>query len=172
MIDVDALASMIDDDTAIVSVHGVNNEVGTIQPIAEIGRCCRERGVVGHVDATQWVGKLPLAVDASGEGLPIDLLSCSAHKFHGIKGTGVLYAARGTRLAPMFRGSQERERRGGTEHVAGICAMGAAAEAAMTWLADEEARRRMGAMRDRLEAAVLEHVPGTVVNGPADSDIC
>jgi cysteine desulfurase len=164
VVDAAALGPMLDATSAIVSVQWANNETGAVQPIERIGAMCRERGVVLHTDATQWIGKMPCDVSA----LPIDLLSLSGHKFHGIKGSGALYVRRGVRLRPVLRGTQELDRRGGTENVPGIAAMGAAAEAAMAWLADAGHRERGADHRDAFESAVLEGVPGAVVNGPRE----
>jgi cysteine desulfurase len=156
----DALASAITPDTAIVSVMHANNEIGTIQPIAALARIAREHGALFHTDAVQSAGKI--AVDARALG--VDLLSLSAHKFYGPKGAGALWIRRGTRIAAVQTGGKhERSRRAGTENVAGIAGLGAAATLAMAKLQDEAAR--LGAMRDRLEAAVLAAVPGTAVNG-------
>ncbi|MEQ8850911.1 MAG: cysteine desulfurase family protein [Phycisphaerales bacterium] len=163
VIDADALGEMLTDDVAVVSVHAINNETGVVQDIARIGGLCRERGVVCHVDATQWIGKLPLDVSET----PVDLMSFSAHKFHGVKGCGALYARRGMRLSPRTSGSQERERRGGTENVPGIVAMGVAADHASAWLADESNRAAQAALRDRFESRVLAGAAGAVVNGDA-----
>jgi cysteine desulfurase len=163
-VDPAALAAALDeraDEVALVSVQWANNETGVIQPIEALATICRERGVVFHTDATQWVGKMATDVASA----PIDLLTCSAHKFHGPKGVGCLFARPGVRLAPMFLGSQERERRAGTENVPGILGMGAAAEAAARWLADPSGPERVGALRDRFERGVAAGAPGAVVNG-------
>jgi cysteine desulfurase len=107
-----------------------------------------------------------MPTDLGGEGAPaIDLLNCSAHKFHGPKGAGVLYVRRGVRLLPTMPGSQELGRRGGTHALPAIVGMGAAAESAMEWLGDPSARERMGTMRDRLESGIIEHCAGAQVNG-------
>jgi cysteine desulfurase len=156
----DALASAITPDTALVSVMHANNEIGTIQPVAALARIAHEHGSLFHTDAVQSAGKI--AVDARALG--VDLLSLSAHKFYGPKGAGALWIRRGTRIAAVQTGGKhERSRRAGTENVAGIAGLGAAATLAMAKLQDEAAR--LGAMRDRLEAAVLAAVPGTAVNG-------
>lgn len=165
----EAMGAMLDESVALVSVQWANNETGVIQPVDEIGRACRAGRIPFHCDGTQWVGKMPTLVDAADPGgAPIDLLSFSAHKMHGPKGVGALYVRRGVRLVPRIRGVQERERRGGTENVPGIAGFGAAAELAMSWLADARARTRLGALRDRLERGVLSAVPGAVVNGVAE----
>jgi cysteine desulfurase len=156
----DALASAITPETALVSVMHANNEIGTIQPIAALARIAHEHGALFHTDAVQSAGKI--AVDARALG--VDLLSLSAHKFYGPKGAGALWIKRGTRITAILTGGKhERSRRAGTENVAGIAGLGAAATLAMAKLEDEAAR--LGGMRDRLEAAVLAAVPGTAING-------
>jgi len=154
----------IEGGAALVSVMHANNETGAIQPIEQIGAACRERGVVFHTDATQWVGKVPIDVS----DMPIDLLTFSPHKFGGPKGVGVLFARRGVRFRPVTPGAQELGRRGGTENTAGIIGAGVAADEAAAWLADGAGRQRGAALRDRLESAILESCPGAAVNGPAD----
>lgn len=149
------------DGPAVVSVHWANGETGAIQPVEAIAALCRERGAVLHVDASQWVGRMPTDVAA----LDADLVSFSPHKWHGIKGVGVLHVARGLRLTPTRPGAQELGRRSGTEPVPAIAAAGAAAEAAGAWLADPMGRSRQADLRDRLEAGVLERVRGGR-NGP------
>ena len=156
----DALASALRDDTALVSVMHANNEIGTIQPIAELARLARTRGAVFHTDAVQSAGKVPVDVRALG----VDLLSLSAHKFYGPKGVGALWIRRGLRLlAPMTGGKQERSRRAGTENVAGIVGLGVAAALARTSMQEEGTR--LSVLRDRLEDGILRAVPGTAING-------
>jgi cysteine desulfurase len=160
IVDPDRLRALITDETALVSVMHANNEIGTIQPIAEIAAIARERGALVHTDAVQTVGKIPVDVRA----LAVDLLSLSAHKFNGPKGAGVLWVKRGTRMQPILTGGKhERNRRAGTENVPAIAGMGVAAAQARTKMAPEAAR--VGALRDRLEAGILRAVPGTQVNG-------
>lgn len=160
IVDPAALEAALTDDTALVSVMHANNEIGTIQPIAELARLSKARGAVFHTDAVQSAGKIPVNVKALG----VDLLSLSAHKFYGPKGVGALWIRRGMRLqAPMTGGKQERNRRAGTENVAGIVGLGVAAQLAQTKMATEAGR--LAALRDRLEEAVLRTVPGTAVNG-------
>jgi cysteine desulfurase len=155
-----SLAAVITRDTAIVSVMHANNEIGTIQPIADLAAIAHEHGALVHTDAVQSVAKIPVDVRALG----IDLLSLSAHKFNGPKGAGALWIRRGTRLvATMTGGKHERNRRGGTENVPGIAGMGVAARLAKAKL-DVNAGR-IGALRDRLEAGILAAVQGTIVNG-------
>lgn len=149
-------------DVALVSVQWVNNETGVVQPVLEIGRACRARGVVFHCDATQWVGKMVVTLE---DLEAFDLLTFSPHKFHGLKGVGVMYARPGVRVAGRVAGEQEMGRRGGTENVPGIIGAGVAAELAMAWLADPENIERGRALRDWFEEAVLAGVPDAVVNG-------
>lgn len=147
-------------ETVLISVMHANNELGVIQPIEEIGRIAAEAGVRFHCDAVQSAGKVPLDVSRLG----VDLLSISAHKFCGPKGVGALYVRSGTPLAPRFFGGHaERDRRPGTENVPGIVGIGKAAELARTLLAEDTTR--IGALRDRLETALLERVSGARVNG-------
>jgi len=156
----DDLRSALTDDTALVSVMHANNEIGTIQPIAELARIAHERRALFHTDAVQSAGKIPIDVKALG----VDLLSLSAHKFYGPKGVGAVWIRRGLRLlSPITGGKQERGRRAGTENVAGIVGMGVAARLAREKMADEGAR--LAVLRDRLEEGVLAHVTGTAVNG-------
>jgi cysteine desulfurase len=154
------LQAALTDETALVSIMHANNEIGTIQPIAELARLAHERGALFHTDAVQSAGKLPLDV----KGLGVDLLSLSAHKFNGPKGIGAIWVRRGLRMLPLMTGGKhERNRRAGTENVAGITGMGVAAQLARTKIADEATR--LAALRDRLEQGILRAVPGTQVNG-------
>ena len=156
----DALREAITDATALVSVMHANNEVGTIQRIAEFAAIAHERGALMHTDAVQSAGKIPINVKTLG----VDLLSASAHKINGPKGVGALWIRRGVRLVPLLTGGrQERSRRAGTENVAGIAGYGAAAARAVAKMAAEAPR--LSALRDRLEQGVLATVPGTAVNG-------
>jgi cysteine desulfurase len=143
-------------NTRLISVMMANNETGVLQPVAEIGRIAAEAGVRFHVDAVQAGGKLPLDVNAIG----CHLLSISGHKMHGPQGTGALFVRRGTRLEPLFAGgAHERQRRAGTENVAGIVGLGKASECAT----GSGSAERMGILRDRLEMGLLQHASG--VNG-------
>lgn len=147
-------------DTVLVSVMWANNEVGTVNSVAEIGAFLRERGILFHVDAVQAVGHLPIDVVQA----KIDLLSLSAHKFHGPKGVGALYIREGVRVADLMDGgAQERGRRAGTENVAGIVGMGEAMRLAEEELSTEAARQ--SAIRDHMIRRVLLEVPGAVLNG-------
>lgn len=155
----EAVAAAIRGDTCLVSVMYANNEIGTIQPVSEIGAVCRERGVLFHTDAVQAVGHLPVDVGAQD----IDLLSLSAHKFGGPKGVGALYARRGVALTPIIEGgAQERGRRAGTENVPGVVGMAAALEEACAEMG--AAAARLVPLRDRLIAGLSE-IPGAVLNG-------
>ena len=158
---VEELESMLREDTCLVSVMYANNEIGTIQPIREIGELCSQRGILFHTDAVQAVGHLPIDVKAEH----IDLLSASAHKFHGPKGVGFLYARRGVRLSNLIEGgAQERGKRAGTENVPGIAAMAAALDEANEKMAENAAH--LTAMRDRLIAGLRE-IPHAALNGDA-----
>ena len=162
----DRLRDAIDADTALVSVMHANNEVGTIQPVAALAAIAHEHGALMHTDAVQSAGKIPVDVRALG----VDLLSLSAHKFNGPKGAGALWIKRGTRMQPTVTGGKhERNRRAGTENVAGIAGLGAAARLAAGKMPADAAR--VGALRDRLETGVLRDVPGTAVNGARDSRV-
>jgi len=146
--------------SGFVSLMLANNEVGTLQPVAEIGVALRRRAVLFHSDAAQAAGKVPIDVRELG----VDLLSIAGHKFGAPLGTGALYVRRGVALRPHLRGGgQELNRRPGTENVAAIAGLGAAAAAASQGIADES--RRAQELRGRLERAVLERVPGARVNG-------
>jgi cysteine desulfurase len=159
-IDPDDLAKVLSDDTLLVTLMHANNEVGTIQPIRACAALARARGVLMHTDAVQSVGKIPTLVDDLG----VDLLSLSGHKFHGPKGVGALYVRRGVALNPLMTGGpQESGLRGGTEHVAGIVGLGAAAQLAVACIANE--MPQVAALRDHLEHGVLATIPDVVVNG-------
>ena len=167
-IDLDVLAGAFEDDTVLVSVMAVNNEIGVIQPLADIGRLCRERGVLFHTDAAQAAGKIPLDADA----MSIDLMSVSGHKLYAPKGVGVLYIRRRPRarlLAEISGGGQERGARSGTLAVPLIVALGAACEIAGQEMGSEAARlaHLRGSLLSRLQAAV----PDLVVNGDMERRI-
>lgn len=159
VVDPDDLRQALRPDTVLVSVMAANNEVGSLQPLAEIGRLARERGIPFHTDATQMAGALPMSVGESD----VDLLSLSGHKRYGPKGVGALYVRAGTPLARVQHGGDhERGRRGGTENVAGIVGLGAALGLAADEMADEVIR--VTALRDRLIAGALA-IPGAHLNG-------
>ncbi|MBS5879682.1 MAG: cysteine desulfurase NifS [Clostridium sp.] len=160
MVTGEQVANAITDKTILVSIMFANNEVGTIMPIAEIGKVCRERGVLFHTDAVQAVGHVPIDVKA----MNIDMLSLSAHKFHGPKGVGALYMKKGIRLPSyVMGGAQERNRRAGTENVAGIVGLGAAIALATQTL--EESAARMTRLRDKLIAGIAQRIPEVKLNG-------
>lgn len=160
-------------DTVLISVMHANNEIGTIQPLEEIGRIAREHDVYFHTDAVQSVGKIIVDVERLG----VDLLSLSAHKLHGPKGVGALYVRKGTILRSlMYGGHHERDRRPGTENVPGIVGLGKAAELAGAHLTD--GMERVARLRDRLERGILSSIPLATVSGdtsrrlPTTSNIC
>ena len=170
---VDELEAAIRPDTCLVTVMYANNEIGTVQPIAEIGAVCRKHGIPFHTDAVQAVGHLPIDVQKE----KIDLLSMSAHKFHGPKGIGALYCRRGIRLTNFIEGgAQERGKRGGTENLPAICGMAAALEDACKGM--EERAKRVAAMRDRIIDGIVQNIPHVLVNGdrehrlPGNVNIC
>lgn len=159
--DPDDVARALRPETVLVSVMHANNEIGTIQPIAEIAA---RAGVPVHVDGVQALGKVPVDVNVLG----VALYSMSAHKLYAPKGVGALYVRKGTKLAPLsFGGHHERDRRPGTENVPGIAGFGAAAELAGRDVVEETTR--IASLRDRLEKAILERIPDTGVNGVAAS---
>lgn len=153
------VSAAIRDDTCLVTVMYANNEIGTIQPIEAIGAVCHEKGVIFHTDAVQAVGHLPIDVKAQN----IDMLSLSAHKFHGPKGIGVLYARLGIQLTNLIDGgAQERGKRAGTENVPSIVSMAAAMEEACAHM--KENADKVSALRDRLIAGISE-IPHSALNG-------
>jgi cysteine desulfurase len=161
-LDLDAFAAALD-GAAFVSIMTANNETGVIQPLAEVVAMARERGLPVHTDAVQAAGKIPLTVRSAG----VDLLSISAHKFHGPKGMGALFIRHGLQFAPLLHGGgQENGRRSGTENTAGIIGMGMAAELATRWLADAGAAR-LAEMRDAFETRALTEIDGVTRNGSA-----
>ena len=154
------LEAAIRPDTVFASIIMANNEVGTIQPLVEIGEITRKAGVILHTDAVQAVGHIPVDVN----GLNIDALSLSAHKFYGPKGVGAQYIRKGTPIAPMLQGgAQERGRRAGTENVAGIVGLAAALEASLEEQPQEQPR--LTALRDRLIDEILSSIPHARLNG-------
>ncbi len=160
LVDPEMLEKAITDRTILISVMTANNEIGTLEPVTEIGRIARQHGILFHTDAVQAVGAVPVDVNA----MNADLLSLSAHKFHGPKGTGALFVRRGIRLTPLIHGgAQERGQRAGTENLAGIVGMGKAVEIAAADL--ERNAARTAGLRNRLISGILERVPYTRLNG-------
>ncbi len=164
-----ALAAALQPNTRLVSVLMANNETGVIQPIAELAAIAHAHGALFHTDAVQAAGKLPLDTSRStlksGPLAHVDLLAISGHKLYAPQGTGVLFCRRNVRLAPLFfGGSHERQRRPGTENLAGIVGLGKAAELAQVWLASS-APTQLGALRDRLEQGILAAVEEAGING-------
>jgi len=159
MLDLLELEAALTGDTAVVSTMYANNETGVIFPIEQIGQIVKSRGVLFHVDAVQAVGKIPISLHHS----TIDFLTLSGHKFHAPKGVGALFVRRGVRFYPyLIGGHQERNRRAGTENVAGIVGLGKAAALAQSYLQQQGA---VAALRDRLEQTLVAQIPDTVVNG-------
>jgi cysteine desulfurase len=162
-LDLRLLEQSIRPDTSLVSVMWANNETGVLFPIQEIAAICRTKNVLCHTDAVQAAGKLKIDVKELG----VDFLSLSGHKLHAPKGIGLLYVKRHTKYQPyIIGGGQERGRRGGTENVPNIVGFGRAAELALVNLAEENTRVR--ALRDRLEAGILDRIPGASRNGPIE----
>lgn len=160
LVDPAAVKAALRPDTAMASIIMANNEMGTIQPLTEIGQVTKEAGVLLHTDAVQAVGHIPVDVQA----LNLDMLALSAHKFYGPNGVGVLYVRKGTKLAPLFHGgAQERGRRAGTENVAGIVGLAAALQIAIDNLAEEQAR--VTALRDQLIHEITTKIPQVKLNG-------
>ena len=160
LVDPDAVRKAFNDKTILVSIMHANNEIGTIQPIAEIGRICREKGVLFHTDAVQAVGHLPTLTSE----LNVDLLSASGHKFYGPKGVGFLYIRRGTKIKPLIQGGdQERRFRAGTENTAGIVGLAKAIEIADAEM--EAEGKQLTQLRDALIQGLLKVVPESRLNG-------
>lgn len=159
-LDMAAYRAALSDRVALVSIMWANNETGVVYPVAAMADLAHEQGILFHCDAVQAVGKLPVAVGSTA----IDMLSCSGHKFHGPKGIGCLYLRRGTRFRPLLRGGhQERGRRAGTENIAGIVGMGAAAQLADIHLPMMDSQ--VSLMRDRLQDGILSAIRHTLVMG-------
>lgn len=157
----------IKDNTVLISIQFVNNEIGTIAPVEEIGKLARERGIVFHTDAVQAVGKLKVRFD----GLPVDLLSFSGHKICGPKGVGALVARRGTRFLPLIHGGpQEWEKRGGTENLPGIVGLGEAIRISSADL--EKDSTHMSQLRDYLEESILMRIPAVIIHGNKKNRVC
>jgi cysteine desulfurase len=163
LIDLASLERRLDDQAILVTIMAANNETGTLQPIAEIGKLCRERGVIFHTDAAQAAGKIPLNVDEQN----IDLLSISAHKLYGPKGVGLLYVRKGVKLSPIIDGGgHERGMRSGTLNVPGIVGLGRACEISQQEMPRESART--AALRDRLRDKLLGSLDGIAINGSSE----
>jgi cysteine desulfurase len=160
LVDPEAVRQAIRPDTILVSIMHANNEVGTVEPIAEIGKITREAGVLFHVDAVQTAGKLPLDVNDLG----VDMLSMSAHKFYGPKGIGLMYLRKRTRITPLFHGGgQEKGRRAGTSNVPGIVGMAKALDLANARMAEDAARE--AGLRDRLWTGLNGSIDAVYLNG-------
>lgn len=159
------LKASIRPDTVLISVMWANNEIGTIQPMAELSAIAREAKILFHTDAVQAIGHIPVDL----QEIPVDLLTISAHKFGGPKGVGALYIRKGTKIRPfLFGGGQEKKRRAGTENVPGIIGMGKAIEIA---IADQKSEyKRVSALRDDLIKRIEETIPKVSLNGPKGAD--
>lgn len=173
VVDLDQLKNSITEDTILITIMFANNEIGTIQPIKEIGQIAKEHGIYFHTDAVQAVGHVKIDVDE----LNIDLLSMAAHKFYGPKGVGALYVRKGVKIDPLIAGGgQERNRRAGTENVPGIVGMGKAIELAYEHL--EENNERLIRLRDKLIKKVFENIDHVRLNGhptnrlPGNVNLC
>lgn len=173
IIDIEDLKKAIREDTILISVMFANNEIGTIQPIKEIGEIAREKGIYFHTDAVQAIGHIPIDV----KELNIDLLSLSAHKFNGPKGVGVLYIKSGVNILSMIHGGgQERGKRAGTENVAGIVGLGEAIEIATKDI--EKKSKHLITLRDRTIKELINRIPDTILNGdpkkrlPGNINVC
>lgn len=168
-IDLDEFRAAIEPDTILASIMFANNEIGTIQPVAEIGRICKDKGILFHTDATQAFGKVPIDVEAMG----IDLLSCSAHKIYGPKGVGALYVRRKNprvRCEPMLHGGgHERGMRSGTLNTPGIVGLGAAAEVALQEMPGES--KRLAGQRDRMWRGLCEKLDEIHWNGDPENGL-
>lgn len=158
-INIEDLKNAINDKTILVTIMFANNEIGTIEPIKDIGKVCKEKGVIFHTDAVQAIGNIPIDVKA----MNIDLLSMASHKFYGPKGIGALYIRKGIKIHNLIHGgAQERARRAGTENVAGIVGMGKAIELAVQNM--EKEANRLSCLRDKLMERLLQ-IPGSKLNG-------
>lgn len=163
-----ALANALTPATGLISVQWANNETGAIQPVREIAALARARGLLFHIDATQWVGKQPTNLRDTSDDPWCDLITFAPHKFHGPKGVGVLWTHPRVRLRPRVPGSQELGRRGGTENVPAIVGAAVAAQEALAWLRLDAPRAQLAALRDEFEGAILNLLPWAQVNGPRD----
>jgi cysteine desulfurase len=159
-LDLQLLAETIGPDTALVTLMGANNESGVVWPLAEIGALCRQKKVLFHCDAVQLIGKEPIDLEI----LPVDYLAIAAHKYHGPKGIGALYARRTAPFTPLIMGAgQEMEHRAGTENVAGIVGIGKASELAAVYL--KTGMSNVMNLRDSLQERIMADIPGAIVNG-------
>ena len=162
-VDPERVTAAVNERTILITIMHANNETGVIQPIEEIGRIARERGILLHTDAVQSVGKIPVHVGRLG----VDLLSLSGHKFHGPKGAGALYVRAGVKLKPLLTGgSHERRRRAGTENVAALVGLGAASRLAQRRL--PAMTSRVAVLRDRLQERIRNGIPGVRINGSVE----
>ncbi len=160
MVSAESVKNAITDKTILVSIMTANNEIGTIMPIAQIGRITREKGIIFHTDAVQAIGMMHIDVNE----MNVDLLSLTGHKFYGPKGSGALYVRKGTKIAAMVTGGgQEKSKRAGTENVPAIVGLGRAIELATEDI--EGHNKKLGAMRDRFISRVLDEIPYTRLNG-------
>ncbi len=160
IVSAESVANALRDDTVLVSIMFANNEVGSINPISEIGKVCRDKGVLFHTDAVQATGHVPVDVVA----MNIDMLSISAHKFHGPKGVGVLFIRKGVRIPSLIiGGGQEKKRRAGTENVPGIVGLATALKIANEHMAENAVK--VGALRDKLMKGIAESIPDVKLNG-------
>ena len=166
-VDLNELTKAITDKTILISIMYANNEVGTIEPVEEIAKIAKQKGVLFHTDAVQAVGKIPIDVSRLGA----DMLSLSAHKIYGPKGVGALYIRKGVKLTPLLHGGHhEKGRRAGTENVAGIVGFGRAAELAADSIKTETIRIK--SLRDRLEKGILGNIKHTYLNGHPEHRLC
>ncbi|WP_088186330.1 cysteine desulfurase NifS [Desulfosporosinus sp. FKA] len=161
IVSVESVKKAIRPDTILITMMHANNEVGAIQPVAEIGKLAKEHGIVFHVDAVQSLGKIPIDVKA----MAIDLLTISSHKIYGPKGVGALYIRKGVRVAPrIYGGGQEKKRRSGTENTPGIIGFGKACELAGQRMAEDA--QRLSKLRDKLMNGIIEKIDYVKINGP------
>ena len=160
IVDVEFIENSIKSQTILITIMHANNEIGTIQPIEEISKIAREKGIYFHTDSVQTVGKIPVSVKKLG----VDMLSLSAHKFYGPKGVGAIYIKKGTKIEPFLHGGeQEKGKRAGTYNVPGIVGLGKAAEIAIEEM--EEEIKKVKFLRDKLEKGIIEKIPEIVING-------
>ena len=160
IVDVEFIEKSIRKETVLITIMHANNEIGTIEPVEEISKIAREKGIYFHTDSVQTVGKIPVSVKKLG----VDMLSLSAHKFYGPKGVGAIYIKKGTKIEPYLHGGeQEKGKRAGTYNVPGIIGLGKAAEIAIEEM--EEEMKKVKYLRDKLERGIIEKIPEVVING-------